>query len=70
MTLIPNKESFRPDEAAILLGVSRRTVFRWLKKGVVEACSDRGYQRIPRQALLAMISGKGGDIHVGSQMDG
>jgi excisionase family DNA binding protein len=70
MMSIPNKKSFRPDEVAALLGVSRRTVFRWLKKGVIGALSGRGHQRISRQALLAKMAEKGRQIHVGSQMDG
>lgn len=67
---VPQKESFRPDEVAVLLGVSRRTVFRWLKKGVIQGVYCRGHKRIPRHAILSMMTEKGRVTHVSGQMDG
>lgn len=48
---LPNKKTFRPDEVASILGVSRRTIFRWLNKGLLEAITVKGSKRIPQDAL-------------------
>jgi transposase len=57
---LPDKPSFRPDEAAAILGVSRRTVYRKLRKGELEAVGKREGlagpgQRVSRPSLLKAV---------------
>jgi excisionase family DNA binding protein len=53
--LVPAKSNYRPDEVAAILGVSRRTVFRWIRKKTIEACHLKGVQRIPHAAVLSRL---------------
>jgi len=45
------KKRLRPDEAAERLGVSRRTIYRLLRRGELEAQQVRGCQRINPEGL-------------------
>ena len=53
--LVPAKSNYRPDEVAVILGVSRRTVFRWIRKKTIEACHMKGVKRIPQAAVLSRL---------------
>jgi excisionase family DNA binding protein len=53
MIEIPNKASFRIDEAANLFGVSSRTIRNMIEREDIKACVKVGGSvRIPRQALI------------------
>lgn len=50
-----NKATLTPDEAAIILGVTRRTIFRWIRKGKLPVVPDRTPWRIPREAIVTLL---------------
>ncbi len=56
---ISKKELLRPDEAAELLNVSRWTIYRWVKKGELEATKiSSGSLRIFRHSIQKIIDDK------------
>jgi excisionase family DNA binding protein len=51
-----HKRFFRPDEVARLLVLSRRTIYRMIKDGRLQAVKwGGGPWRISREALLALL---------------
>ncbi|MDD2903154.1 MAG: helix-turn-helix domain-containing protein [Thermodesulfobacteriota bacterium] len=51
-----SKRFFRPDEVARLLALSRRTIYRMIRDGRLQAIKwGSGPWRIPREALLALL---------------
>lgn len=48
---LPDKELFRPDEAANILRKSKRTVYRMIETGKLPVVESKGLMRIPREAL-------------------
>jgi excisionase family DNA binding protein len=59
MELINQKRFFRPDEAAAILVLSRRTVYRMMRDGRINAIKwDRGPWRIPRESLASLMPGE------------
>lgn len=52
---VPSKANYRPDEVAAILGVSRRTVFRWIRNKTIEACHMKGTLRIPQAAMVSRL---------------
>jgi excisionase family DNA binding protein len=58
MELLPKKRFFRPDEAAAILILSRRTVYRMIRDGRITAVKwGRGPWRIPRESLTSLMPG-------------
>jgi excisionase family DNA binding protein len=58
MELLPKKRFFRPDEAAAILVLSRRTVYRMIRDGRITAVKwGRGPWRIPRESLTSLMPG-------------
>jgi excisionase family DNA binding protein len=56
MELLYRKRLFRPDEAAALLLLSRRTVYRMLRDGRITGVKlGRGPWRIPRESLTNLL---------------
>jgi len=55
MTGLPKKELLRPDEVADYLRVKRRTIYRWIEAGKIEAVKTNGLLRIPREAVNKVI---------------
>ena len=53
---LPEKQLFRPDEAAALFGVTRRTVYNWCQDGTLEAVKIKGVLRITRASIEARLS--------------
>lgn len=53
MNTIPDKPRFRPDEAAKILEVSVKTIYRWIDTGQMEAfkIGDK-LLKIPREELV------------------
>ncbi len=52
---LPKKELLRPDEVADYLRVKRRTIYRWIEAGKIEAVKTNGLLRIPREAVNKVI---------------
>ncbi|RJR48295.1 MAG: DNA-binding protein [Deltaproteobacteria bacterium] len=51
-----SKRFFRPDEVAGFLALSRRTVYRMIRDGRLQAVKwGSGPWRIPREAVLALL---------------
>ena len=55
MAELPKKELLRPDEVADYLRVKRRTIYRWIEAGKIEAVKTNGLLRIPREAVNRVI---------------
>jgi excisionase family DNA binding protein len=56
---LPKKRFFRPDEAAAILVLSRRTVYRMIRDGRITAVKwGRGPWRIPRESLTSLFPGE------------
>jgi len=57
MNYLPEKDLFRPDEAAKYLGFTRKTVYEWIKKGKLKAVRVKHNRiRIRREAILEIIT--------------
>lgn len=65
-TLFDKKSVFIPPrEVAELFGVSRRTIYRWMDKGVLPTEKFCGHRRIRRDEV-AKLAGRKEDIHAKS----
>jgi excisionase family DNA binding protein len=59
MQLLHHKRFFRPDEAASILVLSRRTVYRMIRDGRITAVKwGGGPWRIPRESLANLLPGE------------
>ena len=59
MELMSKKRFFRPDEAAAILVLSRRTVYRMMHDGRINGVKwGGGPWRIPRESLASLIPGE------------
>ena len=53
------KEYYRPQEVAVMLDVSKTTVWRWIREGKLEAVAFSGnLYRIPQKALEQFVAQK------------
>lgn len=65
-TLFDKKSAFMsPREVAELLGVSRRTIYRWLRTRELPSVKVAGTRRISRDEV-AKLTGREEDIHAKS----
>jgi excisionase family DNA binding protein len=63
MIFLINKRFFRPDEVARLLDLSRRTIYRMIRDGRLQAVKwGSGPWRISREALRALLPPDGPEI--------
>lgn len=51
-----NKSFYWPSEVALLLGVSKTTVYRWIEKGTLRPMLNIRPHKIPRDELLKLVS--------------
>jgi excisionase family DNA binding protein len=59
MELLHQKRFFRPDEAAAILVISRRTVYRMMRDGRIAGVKwGRSPWRIPRESLASLFPGE------------
>jgi excisionase family DNA binding protein len=59
MELLHRKRFFRPDEAAAILVLSRRTVYRMIRDGRITGVKwGHGPWRIPRESLASLLPGE------------
>jgi excisionase family DNA binding protein len=56
---LPRKTLLRPDEVAIFLSVSLKTVYRWYRSGLIEGTKVKRSLRIYRDSVLRLIDGNG-----------
>ena len=57
--IINQKRFFRPDEAAAILVISRRTVYRMIRDGRIPGVKwGCGPWRIPRESLASLLPGE------------
>lgn len=54
--MITTKRFYRPDEVAVILGVSTRSVQRWAASGVLPSARIGNLLRIPRDQLEALMA--------------
>ena len=54
---LPHKTLLRPDEVAIFLSVSLKTVYRWYRSGLIEGTKVKRSLRIYRDSILKLIDG-------------
>lgn len=55
MTTWLKKDYYRPDEVAIYFSINRRTVYRWIETGKIEAVKVGKMLRVSREALENII---------------
>jgi excisionase family DNA binding protein len=55
MTTSLKKDYYRPDEVAIYFSINRRTVYRWIETGKIEAVKVGKMLRVSREALENII---------------
>lgn len=56
---LPHKTLLRPDEVAIFLSVSLKTVYRWYRSGLIDGTKVKRSLRIYRDSVLRLIDGNG-----------
>jgi excisionase family DNA binding protein len=54
---LPHKTLLRPDEVAIFLSVSLKTIYRWYRSGLIEGTKVKRSLRIYRDSILKLIDG-------------
>ncbi len=56
MDLVQQKRFFRPDEVAVILALSRRTVYRMMRDGRLTGVRwGAGPWRIPKESLAGLL---------------
>jgi len=56
LSTLPQKALFRPDEAALHLDISVKTVYRWINEGKLDAKKiGNKLIRIPRSAIFKLL---------------
>ena len=56
---LPDKTLLRPDEVAIFLSVSSKTVYRWYRSGLIEGTKVKRSLRIYRNSILRLVETNG-----------
>ncbi len=51
-----DKEHYWPSEVALLLCVSRMTVYRWIERGTIQPLLNIRPYKIPRAELIKLVS--------------
>jgi excisionase family DNA binding protein len=54
---LPQKTLLRPDEVAIFLSVSLKTVYRWYRSGLIDGTKVKRSLRIFRTSVLRLVDG-------------
>ncbi len=55
---LPKKTLLRPEEVALFLGVSLKTIYRWYRSGAIEGTKLKRSLRIYRESVLALVWAK------------
>jgi len=56
---LPHKTLLRPDEVAMFLSVSLKTVYRWYRSGLIEGTKVKRSLRIFRDSILRLVDNNG-----------
>jgi excisionase family DNA binding protein len=56
---LPHKTLLRPDEVALFMSVSLKTVYRWYRSGLIEGAKVKRSLRIYRDSILKLVDEKG-----------
>ena len=57
---VSEKKTLTPDEVAVILGVSRRSIYRYIKSNKLPSLRMLGGWRVPREAVVKLLEkGKG-----------
>jgi excisionase family DNA binding protein len=60
MGFLQGKRFYRPDEVAVILDLSRRTIYRMIRDGrIIGVKWGSGPWRIPRESLAGLLSEDG-----------
>jgi excisionase family DNA binding protein len=59
---LPHKTLLRPDEVAIFLSVSLKTVYRWYRAGLIDGTKVKRSLRIYRDSILKLMSDGNGSL--------
>jgi excisionase family DNA binding protein len=57
---LPQRTFLTPDEVAVFLSVSLKTVYRWYRMGLIEGTKVRRSLRIYRDSILKLVERKSG----------
>jgi len=49
--MLPNKELLRVDEVARYFSVTKNTIYRWIKRGILEAYNPGNTIRVKRESV-------------------
>lgn len=60
---LPRKTLLKPDEVALFLGVSSKTVCRWYRSGIIAGVKARRSVRIYRDSVVKLIDEKNSPSH-------
>jgi excisionase family DNA binding protein len=60
---LPSKTLLRPEEVALFLSVSLKTVYRWYHSGIIDGTKMNRCLRIRRDSVLKLIDGENGLSH-------
>ena len=52
---LPDKTLLRPDEVAIFLSVSSKTIYRWYRSGLIRGTKVKRSLRIYRDSILKLV---------------
>jgi excisionase family DNA binding protein len=55
---LPQKTLLRPDEVALFLSVSLKTIYRWYRAGLIDGTKVKRSLRIYRDSVLRLVDGK------------
>ncbi len=56
---LPDKTLLRPDEVAMFLSVSSKTIYRWYRSGLIRGTKVKRSLRIYRDSILKLVGGSG-----------
>jgi len=59
---LPHKTLLRPDEVAIFLSVSLKTVYRWYRAGLIDGTKVKRSLRIYRDSILKLMTDGNGSL--------
>lgn len=53
---LPDKTLLRPNDVALFLSVSLKTVYRWYRLGAIQGIKVKGSLRIYRHSILKLVN--------------
>jgi excisionase family DNA binding protein len=56
---LPHKTLLRPEEVALFMSVSLKTIYRWFRSGVIDGAKIQGSLRIYRESVIRLMEKDG-----------